>query len=208
MPRTRRIIPDDLPLHIMVRGNNKQKIFQEDRDKKYYLYLLFKLKRYHGIDIYHYCLMDNHVHLVLLSRVPPLLSRFMMKVDLSYFFLFRNKYGYVGHLFQNRFKSNVIGHDEYLLQCGKYIELNPVRGGIVTKPEDYALFSYGLKTSLLSMASRMRLSTGFSPMPGPVGTLMTPPFSSIISGSIRSCFQQRLLAERSLGNWKFGSAAL
>lgn len=142
MPRTRRIIPDDLPLHIMVRGNNKQKIFQEDIDKKYYLYLLFKLKRYHGIDIYHYCLMDNHVHLVLLSRVPPLLSRFMMKVDLSYFFLFRNKYGYVGHLFQNRFKNNVIGHDEYLLQCGKYIELNPVRGGIVTKPEDYAFSSY------------------------------------------------------------------
>jgi putative transposase len=142
MPRVKRIIPKEFPLHIMVRGNNRQVIFPEDRDKRYYLDLLLNHKSDHEVDIYHYCLMNNHLHLLLQSRKPDAFSGFMKKVDLSYFFLFKNKYGYVGHLFQNRFKSSIIDHDSYLLQCGKYIELNPVRGGITARPEDYPFSSY------------------------------------------------------------------
>jgi len=140
--RSKRLISSEYPLHIMVRGNNRQALFREDHDKYCYLSLVSELKTQGQIDIYHYCLMNNHVHLLLQARKPELLSKFMMKVDLSYFFIFQNKYGYVGHLFQNRFKSNVINCDAYLLQCGKYIELNPVRAGISARPEDYPFSSY------------------------------------------------------------------
>lgn len=126
----------------MARGNNKQVIFREDHDKRYYLKLLLNHKDEHKIDIFHYCLMNNHLHLLLHSRKPDALSGFMKKVSLSYFFLFKNKYGYVGHLFQDRFKSIVIDSNAYLLQCGKYIELNPVRKGITERPEDYSFSSY------------------------------------------------------------------
>jgi len=142
MPRVKRIIPEEFPLHIMVRGNNKNTIFPEEHDKRHYLKLLLDYKTDHEVDIYHYCIMDNHLHLMLLSRRAGALSDFMKKVNLSFFFHFRKKYGYVGHLFQGRFKSNIIDHDSYLLQCGKYIELNPVRKGIVAKAEDYPFSSY------------------------------------------------------------------
>jgi putative transposase len=142
MPRTRRLIPSEYPLHIMVRGNNKQALFRGDHDKQNYLRLLWDFKSEHEIEIYHYCLMNNHVHILLQARNPKLLSKFMLKVDLSYFFCFNSKYGYVGHLFQNRFKSNIINRDSYMLQCGKYIELNPVRAGLSLKPEDYFFSSY------------------------------------------------------------------
>jgi putative transposase len=142
MPRTKRIIPVDFPLHIMVRGNNKQPIFGKDSDKRLYLNVLQDLHEQHEIVIYHYCLMNNHLHLLLQTRRPESFSRFMMRVNLTYFFYFNKKYGYVGHLFQNRFKSNIIDTDLYLLNCGKYIELNPVRAGLVARPEDYLFSSF------------------------------------------------------------------
>jgi len=142
MPRVKRIIAEEFPLHIMARGNNKKIIFPEEHDKRNYLKLLFNYKTDCEVDIYHYCIMDTHLHLVLLSRRPEVFSGFMKKVNLSYFFHFKKKYEYVGHLFQNRFKSNIIDNDSYLLQCGKYIELNPVRAGIVAAPREYPFSSY------------------------------------------------------------------
>lgn len=86
--------------------------------------------------------MDNHIHLILGVRRSGELSRFMMRVNLSYFSRYRDKYGYCGHFFQNRFHSNIIDSDAYLLQCGKYIELNPVRAKMVKSPEEYPFTSY------------------------------------------------------------------
>jgi len=136
------MIPLDFPLHIMVRGNNKYPIFANDLDKIYYLNVLQDLNLEHEIDLYHYCLMNNHLHLLLQAQRPESFSHFMMRVNLTYFFYFNKKYGYVGHLFQNRFKSHIIDNDLYLLNCGKYIELNPVRGGIVARPEEYLFSSF------------------------------------------------------------------
>ncbi|MGA2532527.1 MAG: transposase [Candidatus Aminicenantales bacterium] len=142
MPRTRRLVPEDLPLHIWIRGNNKQWIFRAPEDKEYYLAQLYRFKQPHEIVIYHYCLMDNHIHIILGVRRSEGLSRFMLRVNLSYFSLYRDKYGYCGHFFQNRFHSNIIDSDPYLLQCGKYIELNPVRAKMVEAPEHYQFSSY------------------------------------------------------------------
>lgn len=142
MPRIRRLIPIKAAMHVMCRGNNKQDIFNVDRDKSYYYSLLRELKKEDKITIFHYCLMNNHLHLVVWLEAESRLSRFMKQVNLTYFNYYNKKYGYSGHLWQDRFKSNIVDTDSYLLQCGKYIELNPVRAGLVGLPEEYRFSSY------------------------------------------------------------------
>ncbi|MCK9432592.1 MAG: transposase [Candidatus Omnitrophica bacterium] len=142
MPRTKRIISVDAALHITSRGNNRQLVFQNDSDKLYYRTLMEELKDDNMIIFYHYCLMNNHIHFQLRLKLESDLAKFMKQLNLRYSHYYKKLYGYVGRLWQERFKSNIILDDSYLLQCGKYIELNPVRAGIVKRPEDYLFSSY------------------------------------------------------------------
>lgn len=143
MPRGKRFIPvSDAALHITTRGNNRYYLFTNDKDKVYYLSALRDLKEENKLDILHYCLMDNHVHLVVWVRAEHTLSKCIKQLNLRYFNYYRKAYGYTGCLWQRRFKSNIIDTDAYLLQCGKYIELNPVRAQIVSMPEEYRFSSY------------------------------------------------------------------
>jgi len=142
MPRSRRFIPVDSALHIMCRGNNRQNVFNNDSDKLYYWRLLNELKDENKINIFHYCIMDNHVHLIVWVSCVSKLPKFMKQLSLSYFNYYKKLYGYWGHIWQGRYKSNVIEADSYLLHCGKYIELNPVRAGIVNLPHEYVFSSY------------------------------------------------------------------
>jgi len=135
-------MPVNSVLHIMCRGNNRQIIFNSDSDKLYYWRLLNELKDENKVDIFHYCIMDNHVHLIAWVTAVSKLPKFMKQLNLSYFNYYKKIYGYCGHIWQGRYKSNVIETDAYLLHCGKYIELNPVRAGIVNLPEEYAFNSY------------------------------------------------------------------
>jgi len=156
MPRTSRYIPpQDAALHIMTRGNNHQCLFNSDEDKIRYLLLLRRLKDENNLDIFHYCLMNTHVHLIVWLRKNSCLSKFMKQINLCYYNYYNKIYGYAGHLCQGRFKSNVIDTDRYLLQCGKYIELNPVRANMVNSPEAYRFSSYnyyafGIPDSIIS----------------------------------------------------------
>lgn len=86
--------------------------------------------------------MPTHVHLLIKTNKASDFSTFMKKVELAYFHHYRQEYGWVGHFWQGRYKSQAVGKDAYFIQCGKYIELNPVRKGIVDKPEDYRHSSY------------------------------------------------------------------
>jgi len=142
MPRRKRLVPPEAAMHIMCRGNNKQNIFNNDDDKTRYYWFLRKLKEENKISIFHYCLMNNHLHLVVWLNSESRLSRFMKQLNLCYFNYFKRTYDYCGHLWQGRFKSNLIDTDSYLLQCGKYAELNPVRAGMVSSPGDYRFSSY------------------------------------------------------------------
>ncbi|MGZ5514748.1 MAG: transposase [Candidatus Aminicenantales bacterium] len=142
MARCARIISFDLPMHVMNRGNNRQPLFTSREEKLYFLSLIHEKKAMNGIHIYHYCLMNNHIHLVVRLEPDGDLSRFLKQVFLAYYCLFRNRHDYVGHLVQGRFKGIVIDTEGYLIQCGKYIELNPVRANIVTDPGDYEFSSY------------------------------------------------------------------
>jgi putative transposase len=126
----------------MCRGNNKQNIFNNDSDKLYYWRLLHELKNENCVDIFHYCMMDNHVHLIVWISNESKVSKFMKQLSLSYYNYYKKRYGYWGHIWQGRYKSNIIEADSHLLHCGKYIELNPVRAGMVNLPDEYAFSSY------------------------------------------------------------------
>ena len=142
MPRHARCVPENGLLHVFVRGNNKRKIFLHLRHFRNFYSISTRLKREEKIKIYHYVLMPNHVHFIVGVNKESDLGKFMMRLTLTYSFYFKKKYSFVGQLWQGRFKSRLIDSERYLAQCGKYIELNPVRVGIVEKPEDYTFSSY------------------------------------------------------------------
>ena len=155
MPRPPRFLLSHSYYHIIVRGNNRHRVFKSNLDCQYYLELVTRFKIEHPFDLYHYCLMPNHVHLLVNTKSAEDFSRFMKKLNLAYFYHFKRYYVWVGHFWQGRFKSQPVGKDEYFIQCGKYIELNPVRAGITEKPEDYHYSSYhhyarGVKDSLIT----------------------------------------------------------
>lgn len=126
----------------MTRGNNKNIVFKEDGDYRYYLKLMQKYKSELPFDLFHYCLMPSHVHMLVHIIDADEFSLFMKKINLAYFYHFKQVYGWVGHFWQDRFKSQPVGKDSYFIQCGKYIELNPVRKGLVGSPEDYKYSSF------------------------------------------------------------------
>jgi len=126
----------------MIRGNNKKRIFHCEDDFGYFIYLVKDNKRKYSLEIYHYVLMSNHVHMIIKSPTGKNLSDAMKRLNVTYTRYYRKKYEGIGHFFQDRFKSFLIQNGKYLLECGRYIELNPVRAGVVKKPEDYKWGSY------------------------------------------------------------------
>lgn len=142
MPRAPRILLSQSFYHVMTRGNNLNTIFRQDEDYCKYLKIVRELKELHPFDIYHYCLMPNHTHFMVKTHKESDFSLFMKKINLIYFYYFKKKYGWVGHFWQDRFKSQPIGKDAYFIQCGKYIELNPARASIVADPGEYLYSSF------------------------------------------------------------------
>jgi putative transposase len=156
MPRRARIAPRDYIFHILTRGNNRQDVFRDEMDYQKYLEILDRYKEKHQFKIYHYVLMKNHVHLVLEPQAKGGgLAEIMKGINLSYAQHYKRKYDHVGHFWQDRFKSILISRDQYLLACGSYVELNPVRAGVVKDPRDYRwssyrAYAYGKKDSLVN----------------------------------------------------------
>lgn len=155
MPRGPRLLLSHSYYHVMTRGNNRQTVFSDSEDFYYYISLVKRFKAELPFQLYHYCLMPNHTHMLIQTVNANDFSTFMKKINLAYFWHFRNKYGWVGHLWQDRFKSQAVGKDSYFIQCGKYIELNPLRAELVQDPVEYAFSSYrhyamGEKDDLIS----------------------------------------------------------
>jgi len=128
--------------HIYNRGIHKQDIFLKEDDYVFYLQRLRQAKEKQKASVICYCLMPNHVHLLLRqdSKIP--IYRVISSLHTSYSMYFNRKYDKVGHLFQSRFKQKNIEKDEYLLHLSCYIHLNPFIDGFVEKPEDYQWSSY------------------------------------------------------------------
>ena len=142
MPRTAREKSNSGVYHIMLRGINKQNIFEEAEDYGKMLELIRLSKNQGGITLYGYCLMSNHVHLLLKEGKEPLETT-MKRVCSKYAVWFNTKYQRVGHLFQDRFKSEAVEDPPYFLAVLRYIHFNPVKAGLVKTPEAYSYSSYG-----------------------------------------------------------------
>ena len=142
MPRVARIYIDEGVFHILTRGNNKQIVFKDKSDFEAYKEMLRKIKEEHPLKLYHWCFMNNHVHIIIETNPTTELSKMMKRLNLFYYIYYKRKYGYAGHFWQDRFKSLLINKDEYLLACGLYIERNPVRAKIVASAKDYPYSSY------------------------------------------------------------------
>ncbi len=137
MPRLARQLLDGSCYHILTRGNNRAAIFHEPADYQRYGQLLLEYFAEHQIQLYHYCLMTNHVHLLVRAATATGLRQAMQGLNLRYALAYKRKYGHTGHFWQDRFKSLLIAKDAYLLQCGVYVDLNPIRARIVTQPDVY-----------------------------------------------------------------------
>lgn len=131
--------------HVINRGNAGENLFKGIRDREKFLeYLETAIERF-SLKIYTYCLMTNHFHVLLETRLPNL-SQAIQWVNVSYAGYFNRKYQRNGHLFQGRFKSILVDADEYLKQLSRYIHLNPVRANLVEHPDEYKWSSYSTIT--------------------------------------------------------------
>jgi putative transposase len=142
MPRIARLIVENAAYHVMVRGNRKQLIFTEKTDYIKYFDLLRHYKKRYGFKLYGYCLMPNHVHLILQVKKKGDLPKIMQGLNQTYTIWFNKTYGKVGHLWQGRYKNMVIQNNRYLFECIEYVEFNPIRAGMTRSPFDYPWSSW------------------------------------------------------------------
>src|SRR5262245_55350295 len=132
----------DLAHHIINRGNNRCDIFLDDRDHFFFLLALRDATVRHQLDVHSYALMTNHFHIVATPRTATALSEAMRVLGTRYVRRFNRRHARTGSLFEGRFKSSVIDSDTYWFTCMRYVELNPVRAGLVSDPGDYRWSSY------------------------------------------------------------------
>lgn len=137
MPRLARQLLDNNCYHVLTRGNNRAAVFHEPADYQRYGQLVLEYFATHQVQLYHYCLMTNHVHLVVQATTGVGLRQAMQGLNLRYALAYKRKYGHTGHFWQDRFKSLLIADDQHLLQCGAYVDLNPMRARMVRHPQDY-----------------------------------------------------------------------
>jgi putative transposase len=151
MPRRARIALAGVPLHIIQRGNNRQACFFADDDYRFYLDHLSQCARHAGCAIHAYVLMTNHVHLLLTPREADAAGRLMKLLGQRYVQHVNRLYRRSGTLWEGRFRSCIVQEEAYLLGCSRYIELNPVRAGMVAHPGEYPWSSY--RTNALGEAN-------------------------------------------------------
>jgi REP-associated tyrosine transposase len=134
MARRPRLFAAGVLYHVIVRGNQRQKIFTSESDYRAYSERLARYRKKYDYVLHAYCLMPNHVHLLVESSKHPL-AKFMQGLQQSYSQYFNVKHRKTGHVFEGRYKAILCQKDEYLLQLIRYIHLNPVRAGMVRSPE-------------------------------------------------------------------------
>ena len=142
MSRAKRIYSDQGIYHIMFRGVNKQNIFEEEFDYKVMSDYILNLKKKFSFEIYAYCFMTNHVHLVMKEKNMGDISLIMKNLLTKYALYFNNKYDRRGHLYESRYKSKPISNEDYLYASICYVHQNPVKAYVVEKMEDYNWSSY------------------------------------------------------------------
>lgn len=142
MPRTQRKKSESGIYHVMLRGINQQQIFEDEEDCAHFLAILHECKKISGFDVFAYCLMGNHVHLLLRAGKEPL-DLIFKRLGSRFVYWYNLKYQRVGHLFQDRYKSEPVETDASFLAALRYILQNPMKAGIEKAPGSYPWSSYG-----------------------------------------------------------------
>jgi putative transposase len=142
MPRRARIVLPGFPMHLIQRGNNRQACFYADEDYLFYLEWLQRYARQAGCAVHAYVLMTNHVHLLLTSSTAGGAGALMKGLGQRYVQYVNRTYRRSGTLWEGRFRSCLTQEESYVLGCYRYIELNPVRAGMVEHPGEYRWSSY------------------------------------------------------------------
>ncbi|WP_110953928.1 transposase [Anaerosinus massiliensis] len=151
MPRKARAKSETGIYHLMCRGINKQNMFEDEEDKQRFLETLAHYKNLSGYTLYGYCLMDNHVHL-LIKENKETIDQVIKRISSSYVYWYNQKYQRCGHLFQERYKSEVVETDEYFLMVLRYIHQNPVKAGISKNIGRYLWSSYNNYVAMKGIA--------------------------------------------------------
>ncbi len=141
MPRQARRKSESGIYHIMLRGINKQVIFEDEEDNFKFLETLKNYKAISGYKVFAYCLMSNHVHLLLKVEKEDI-DLIIKRIASSYVYWYNWKYKRKGHLFQDRFKSEPVEDDSYFLTIVRYIHQNPIKAGLSKKIDEYKYSSY------------------------------------------------------------------
>jgi len=142
MARLPRFVIPDQPQHVIVRGNNRCEIFCADTDYHYYLEKLQQSCDKHACQLHAYVLMTNHVHLLVTPQEEQSISNTMQMLGRYYVQYYNYSYQRTGTLWEGRYKATLIDSEAYFLTCMRYIELNPVRAGMVEHPSEYPWSSY------------------------------------------------------------------
>jgi putative transposase len=158
MPRRARAVLPGFALHVVQRGINRNPCFLNDSDFAAYLKLLSEFSTRFNCAVHAYCLMTNHVHLLLTPQTADSCSLLMKNLGQCYVQRVNHRLGRSGTLWEGRFHSCLVNTDGYVLACYRYIELNPVRAGMVSSPEQYRWSSYatnahGIPNALLTAHS-------------------------------------------------------
>jgi putative transposase len=132
------------PYHVVQRGNNREACFLEPENYQYYLELWEEVSRRYGLAVHAWCLMTNHIHFLATPSGVDGLSNTLRVVGSRYAQYINRKYRRTGTLWEGRHRSSLVQSERYFLTCSRYIELNPVRAGLVKRPEEYRWSSYGV----------------------------------------------------------------
>jgi REP-associated tyrosine transposase len=142
MSRRERLFMRGMALHVTQRGNNRTVTFRRPSDYEMFLLFVRLATRRYSLRLHAYALMPNHFHLIVTPESPEQLSRSMQSLGRRYVRFFNDRYERTGTLWEGRYRTAVIANERYWLACLRYVEMNPVRAGIVVAPELYRWSSY------------------------------------------------------------------
>jgi putative transposase len=187
--------------HVIQRGNNRQAIFADRADYQMMLDLLDESARRFGVAIHAYVLMDNHFHLLATPQTTEGLPQMMQAVGRRYVRYFNDRHQRTGTLWEGRYKSTLIQTERYLLACMAYIDLNPVRAGMVAQPRDYPWSSHahyiGLAQDRLLTPHPLVWALGNTPFAREAA------YADLVQAGI-STGQQQVLTDSALRGWALG----
>lgn len=202
MARLSRLTLPGYPHHVIQRGNNRQSIFLSAADYSVMLGLLEENARKFGVALHAYVLMVNHFHLLATPTSDGGLPQMMQAVGRSYVRYFNDRHGRTGTLWEGRYRSTVLQADRYLLVCMAYIDLNPVRAGLVKDAHDYPWSSHGhyvgMRTDKLLTPHPLFWQLGNTPFAREAA------YAELVRVGITP-MQQDALTRSSLGGWALGS---